>query len=110
MKHLLLAAGLLGPAARPALAQAPAAAPVAAPAATRLRGTVRNAAGQPLPGANVFLQSTFDGASTDSLGRFQFSTGHAAGALPLVVRLIGFEPRELTVVLGQGPVAVRPSR
>ncbi|AWM35363.1 hypothetical protein DDQ68_08940 [Hymenobacter nivis] len=61
-------------------------------------------AGQPLSGANVFLKSTFDGASTDSLGRFRFSTGHAAGALPLVVRLIGFEPLELTVVLGRGPL------
>ena len=38
------------------------------------------------------------------MGRFRFSTWHAAGALPLVARLIGFEP--LGVVLGRGPVAV----
>ncbi|AMJ66507.1 TonB-dependent receptor [Hymenobacter sp. PAMC 26628] len=102
MKHLLLAAALLlAPAARAQTSALPIPSPTHS-----LSGTVRDAAGQPLPGANVFLKTTFDGASTDSLGRFRFSTGHAAGALPLVVRLIGFEPVELTVVLGRGPVAV----
>jgi len=94
--------------ARPAAAQpAPAAAPrQSAAAPTRLAGTVRDAAGQPLPGVNVFLKTTFDGASTDSLGRFDFRTDHAAGPLVLALRLIGFEPLELPVVLGRGAVAL----
>ncbi len=54
MKTSLLAALLaLGPAAT--LAQAPTP-PAGAHAATRLSGTVLNAAGHPLPGANVFLR------------------------------------------------------
>ncbi|WP_083326283.1 carboxypeptidase-like regulatory domain-containing protein [Hymenobacter coccineus] len=105
MKPLLLAAALLlAPAARPAQAQTPAS-PIQS-LAHSLSGTVRDAASQPLPGANVFLKTTFDGATTDSLGHFRFSTGHAAGALVLAVRLIGFEPAEVPVVLGGGPVAV----
>ncbi|HEX8329672.1 MAG TPA: TonB-dependent receptor [Hymenobacter sp.] len=72
---------------------------------TQLSGTVRDGSGQPLPGVNVFLKSTFDGASTDSLGRFQFSTAQA-GSLPLVVAFIGYEPLELPVTLGQGAVAL----
>jgi vitamin B12 transporter len=71
---------------------------------TVLSGTVRDADGQPLPGVNVFLKTTFDGASTDTLGRFRFRSSHAAGPLPLVVTLIGYEALELPVVLGQGPV------
>ena len=47
---------------------------VVAQTTTILSGTVRDAAGQPLPGANVFLKTTFDGATTDSLGRFRFTT------------------------------------
>ncbi|HEX8657964.1 MAG TPA: TonB-dependent receptor, partial [Hymenobacter sp.] len=75
-------------------------------ATTRLTGTVRDAAGQPLPGVNVFLKTTFDGASTDSLGRFDFRTDHAAGPLALVATFVGYEPLEVPVTLGQGPVAL----
>ncbi|GAA3923130.1 TonB-dependent receptor [Hymenobacter algoricola] len=90
MKRLLLSLLLLLlTAARPLAAQAP---------ATTLSGTVRDAAGRALPGVNVFLKSTFDGASTDSLGRFRFRT-RATGTLPLVVTTLGYLPQEQSVVL-----------
>lgn len=66
--------------------------------ATTLSGTVRDAGGQPLPGAKVFLKTTFDGATTDSLGRFRFST-RKAGTLPLLVTLMGYEQQEQAIVL-----------
>ncbi len=107
MKTSLLAALLaLLPAA--ALAQAPTP-PAAAHAATRLSGTVLDAAGRPLPGANVFLKTTFDGATTDSLGRFGFATT-ATGPLPLVVTLVGFEMREAPLALPGGALALPPCR
>ncbi|MFC7668268.1 carboxypeptidase-like regulatory domain-containing protein [Hymenobacter humi] len=106
MKTLLLLPLLLLSAARPATAQTPAPSAQLASATTHLAGTVRDAAGQPLPGVNVFLKTTFDGASTDSLGRFRFSTDHAAGPLLLVVSFIGYEPQELPVTLGQGAVSL----
>jgi len=70
---------------------------------THLSGTVRDHAGRPLPGVNVFLKTTLDGASTDSLGRFHFSSG-ATGPLPLVLSLIGYVPQEIQLTLGQGPI------
>jgi hypothetical protein len=73
---------------------------------TRLSGVVRDAAGLPLPGVNVFVKTTFDGASTDSLGRFDFRTDHAAGAAVLVATFIGYEPLELPVTLGAGPISL----
>ncbi|WP_460501057.1 carboxypeptidase-like regulatory domain-containing protein, partial [Hymenobacter agri] len=78
--------------------------PTTAP--TRLRGTVREAAGQPLPGVNVFLKGTFDGASTDSLGRFDFRTIGAAGPAVLVVSFVGYVPQEVLVNLGESPVSL----
>ncbi|RAK62896.1 TonB-dependent receptor [Hymenobacter edaphi] len=69
---------------------------------TTLSGTVRDAAGQPLPGANVFLKTTFDGATADSLGRFRFTT-RQTGALPLLVTLMGYQPQEQPVVLDGQP-------
>ncbi|HET9502104.1 MAG TPA: TonB-dependent receptor [Hymenobacter sp.] len=104
---LLLALAATGP----ALAQTAAApVPTAAPAVgtTRLSGTVLDGAGHPLPGANVFLKTTFDGATTDSLGRFAFSTT-ATGTLPLVCTLIGYKLQEMPIALAGGTIAV-PTR
>ncbi len=70
-----------------------------------LTGTVRDADGQPLPGVNVFVKTTFDGASTDSLGRFSFRTNHPAGPAVLVATFIGYEPLALPLTLGAGALA-----
>jgi vitamin B12 transporter len=109
MKTPLLAALLAASPLTAALAQSPLAAPVAR-ATTRLSGTVLDAAGRPLPGANVFLKTTFDGATTDSLGRFAFATT-AQGTLPLVVTRIGYELQEAPLALpaAGGPLAL-PTR
>ncbi|MBF9237200.1 TonB-dependent receptor [Hymenobacter sp. BT683] len=85
-------------------AQAPAVSPPIG-AATSISGTVRDAGGQPLPGVNVFLKTTFDGTSTDSLGRFQFET-RQVGGFGLVVTFIGYEPQELPVTLGLDALAL----
>jgi hypothetical protein len=118
MKTPLLPLLLACLAARPAAAQAtlptPAAAaavptPAAATGPTRLSGTVLDGAGRPLPGVNVFLKTTFDGATTDSLGRFAFTTT-ATGILPLVCTLIGYELQEMPLTLSGGSVALPPRR
>ena len=103
MKILLLPllAALLRPALAPA--QTPEM-PQRTTAPTPLSGTVLDAAGQPLPGANVFVKGTFDGSTTDSLGRFGFGT-RATGTRPLVLSLLGYQPQEMPVTLGRGAVA-----
>ena len=66
---------------------------------TTLRGTVRAADGQPLPGVNVFLRGTFDGTSTDSVGRFRFETGAVAGSYVVQASLLGFITAEQALTL-----------
>lgn len=108
MKAALLAALLILSLAAAALAQSPALA-IPARAATHLSGTVLDAAGRPLPGANVFLKTTLDGATTDSLGRFSFVTS-AAGPLPLIITLIGYELQETLLALPGGPLLLSARR
>ena len=106
---LLLAFSTLGTAA--AQASQSTALPLTVPAAgpTQLSGTVLDGAGRPLPGVNVFLKTTFDGATTDSLGRFAFTTT-ATGTLPLVYTLIGYEMQETPLALPGGALALPPRR
>ncbi|MBO0360121.1 TonB-dependent receptor [Hymenobacter sp. BT186] len=93
MKRLLLALFLLLASALNLLAQP----------ATILSGTVRDGAGQALPGVNVFLKGTFDGASTDTLGAFRFDT-QQTGAATLVLSLLGYQAQEVPVTLSGQPV------
>lgn len=93
MKYLLLSLFLLLASVESLYAQS----------ATMLSGTVRDAAGQVLPGVNVFLRGTFDGASTDTLGTFQFET-QQAGTATLVLSLLGYQPQELPLALNGQPL------
>lgn len=63
-----------------------------------LSGKVLDEKNQPLPGVNVFLKGTFDGASTDQNGTFQFETTES-GAQILVLSMMGFTSQELVVEL-----------
>jgi outer membrane cobalamin receptor len=75
--------------------------PVAAMAQTAiLRGRVLDERGQGLPGANVFLRGTYDGANTDSTGAFRFSSSRKDTAT-LAVSFVGYEPfnRKITLPL-----------
>ncbi|MBA9079280.1 TonB-dependent receptor [Rufibacter quisquiliarum] len=69
-------------------------------AQTQLHGTVQDAAGQPITGANIFLKGLYDGASTDEKGGFQFSTKET-GAQTLVVSFLGYTTVEKQVNLSQ---------
>ncbi len=63
-----------------------------------IRGRVLDERSQPLPGANVFLRGTYDGANTDSSGTFRFTTSGNDTAT-LVVTFVGYEPfaRKITL-------------
>jgi hypothetical protein len=39
-----------------------------------ISGIVTEKNGDPVPGANIFIEGTFDGCSSDSLGSFSFTT------------------------------------
>ena len=72
-----------------------------------LRGTVRDAAGEPLPGVNVFVRGTFDGTSTDSVGGFRFETAAAAGSYVVQASLLGFITSEQPLTLPAPAAALR---
>lgn len=63
-----------------------------------LVGRVQRASGAPLPDATVVLDGTDVEARTDSVGRFRLDA-LPAGSGTLVVRAIGYAPRQLAVVL-----------
>lgn len=55
-----------------------------------LTGTVTDTKNMPIAGANVYLEGTYDGASTDDEGNFSFSTSET-GTQNLIVSMISFE-------------------
>lgn len=67
-----------------------------AQAQVKISGIVETRPGIPLPGANVFLQGTYDGCTTDTLGRFAFTTTYT-GKQTLIFSYIGFETQSLSI-------------
>lgn len=80
---------------------------VAAPltAQTPIHGTVVDPQGNPIPGANVLLRGTYDGASTDVQGAFSFRSD-AQDSQVLLVSAVGYEPLEKPVALSGQEVRV----
>ncbi|WBX70598.1 TonB-dependent receptor [Tenacibaculum retecalamus] len=59
-------------------------------AQTIISGKVTDKKGNPIEGANVYLDGTYDGASTDIKGDFSFSTSRK-GIKTLIISFISFE-------------------
>ncbi len=70
----------------------------AAVAQHKLHGSVKDPEGKPLVGANIFLEHTYDGASSDTLGGFSFATS-AEGEQLLMVSAIGYEAFQKQIVV-----------
>ena len=59
-----------------------------------------------LPGVSITLKDTYDGATTDSTGKFSFKT-FEKGEFTLVATSIGFRPNEQTIKLeGSGKLVI----
>lgn len=67
-------------------------------AQVQLNGKVTDTHNNPLPGANVFIQNSYDGATSDSLGNFSFKTSQK-GIQNLSASFIGYKPFLLKVDL-----------
>ena len=63
-----------------------------------LRGQVNDEDGLPLPGANIMLKGTYDGATTDTAGVFNFKTMES-GSQTLMVSFIGYKTWEREINL-----------
>ncbi len=73
---------------------------LSASAQTILTGRITNTKGEALPGANVYVTGTFDGASTDNAGRFRFSSDLPDSAL-LAVSYLGYKNQQLPISRGR---------
>lgn len=63
---------------------------IAASAQTKISGRVLDNSGQPLPAANVFIDGSYDGTTTDADGNFSFETSEK-GAQVLVITFLAYE-------------------
>lgn len=70
-----------------------------------ISGRVKDASGDPLAGANVFIKGFYDGDGTGVDGTFSFETPQS-GTVVLVASFLGFQPQEIKVDLSGTPVVV----
>ena len=70
---------------------------------TDCAGNIRDRKGQPIGGASVAIKDSYDGATSDSLGNYKFTTTEK-GEKILVVSSIGFKITEQNINLAAGEV------
>ncbi|NQU88152.1 MAG: TonB-dependent receptor [Mariniphaga sp.] len=61
-----------------------------------ISGTVSSQSGEPIAGANLFIQGSYDGSTTDSLGQFQFKTS-LSGTQMLIASYVGYETQGINL-------------
>jgi len=62
----------------------------------KIAGKALTEKGEPLPGVNIFIENTYDGASSDSNGNFSFITSEK-GLQTLKATFIGFKPWQMKI-------------
>lgn len=72
-------------------------------AQVNISGSILSQTGEALQGANVFLQGTYDGCTSDSLGRFSFSSSEG-GEQMLVVSFVGYETKGVALNIGSSDI------
>ncbi len=71
--------------------------------ATVISGKITDAKKRPLTGASIAIQNSYDGATSDSLGRYSFSTTDT-GKVVLMVSSMGYREQELELLLAGKPI------
>ncbi|HEY8397272.1 MAG TPA: TonB-dependent receptor [Flavihumibacter sp.] len=74
-------------------------------AQTLIKGKVRTPKGKPVPGASIALKDSYDGATSDSLGNFEFETTEK-GAWLIQVSAIGFKQLEQPLEIGNQSITL----
>jgi hypothetical protein len=78
---------------------------VYAQAQVKISGTVTTKPGNPVSGVNLFIQGTYDGATSDSLGRFSFTTD-SQGAQTLIASFIGLKTQAVSLQIGNDDISL----
>ncbi len=74
-------------------------------AQTTISGVVKDGKGKPVQGASISIKDSYDGATSDSLGRFSFKT-FEKGTQVLTITNIGYKAFEQQVSLDGKPVTI----
>ncbi|MET4107328.1 TonB-dependent receptor [Hymenobacter sp. UYP22] len=70
-------------------------------------GMVQTEAGEPMPGATIFIRGTFIGTSTDRDGKFSLRADFSEGPVVLSVSFVGYESRDVTLSQPDNAVKVQ---
>ena len=81
---------------------------LSAKAQVKVEGKIMDTKGKPVGGVSITLKGTYDGATTDSLGNFSFTTIEK-GKKILEASIIGYKPYEQEINLESAPVALNIS-
>jgi CarboxypepD_reg-like domain/TonB-dependent Receptor Plug Domain len=65
---------------------------------TSISGKIVDEKNNPIPNANIYIDGTYDGATSDNLGEFSFITT-ALGNQTLVISALSFEQKKLSIVI-----------
>jgi vitamin B12 transporter len=63
---------------------------------TMISGVIKDTKGRPVPGASITVKNSFDGATSDSLGKYSFSSSDT-GLQTLTVSSVGYRSIEVTL-------------
>jgi hypothetical protein len=77
--------------------------PVTLRAQTRITGLITDSQGESLAGANVYLEGTYDGTTSNAEGAFLLNTGET-GEQVVMIEFIGFKSYRKTVNLNGQPI------
>lgn len=70
-----------------------------------ISGKITDKKGEPLPGANIFIKGSFDGATSDLKGLFTFKTDEE-GTHTIVASFMGFNTAEQQVTINNQPLTI----
>lgn len=71
--------------------------------AVNISGVVTDHEGNKITGANIYLENTFDGASSDTMGKYSFETD-VKGVYRLLVSFIGYQDWALEITIADQDV------
>lgn len=70
-----------------------------------IKGTVKDSKANPIAGASISIKDSYDGATSDSTGRYSFKT-FEKGTQVLLISFIGYKSFEQQVKVENGPIII----
>ncbi|RLD94220.1 MAG: hypothetical protein DRJ13_15090, partial [Bacteroidetes bacterium] len=72
---------------------------------TSIIGTIRDNNGDPVPGANIYFEGTFEGCTSDTMGKFSLTTTIASESV-LIISFMGYKQYRQALTPGELPLVI----